>query len=500
MQAEGISHGAAFVCESDGAQHMPYPAPSYLDLPYQIAQTNGLVIRRIAKDRIHVVMRCNAAPAMLLEISQILSLPIDLEIVSIAHFETCLALHYGTGVEYDAAIDSDNSGDDYDKIIELTDAMVASAITQNATDFHIEATENHLAVRVRQDGKLQEQFKMPMASSRAIISRYKSRSRLDSDLADRPQKGTMIFSWGTTELEISVSTLPGPKSERMVFHIPCTANSGAEFDLPGMSAEISSQVRHILSKSGGLIIVAGQIDASVSNTLYTALELLNDGRRNIMTIESKVEVAIDGISQIAVGRAFDDDKKHSKAITDTLRAVLLQDPDVVMIDQVKDRKTAEMAMQAALKGPLVLTAMDCRSAIEVITALRELKIDNMLIGEALRGVIAQRQVKQLCSACRAPSQAAGSIASRLGFDRGTGIFEPRGCDVCDQSGYSGHIGVFEFVAIDDTLRRLISSGGDVAVISSYAFMNNPNLSSAARRLVISGETTAEEAIRIGQNS
>ncbi len=500
MQAEGISHGAAFMCESDGAQHMPYPAPSYLDLPYQIAQTNGLVIRRIAKDRMHVVMRCDAAPAMLLEISQILSLPIDLEIVSIAHFETCLALHYGTEREYDAAINSGKFGDVYDKVTELTDAMVANAIAQGATDFHIEAFENHLAVRVRCDGKLHEQFRIPMALSRTIISRYKSRSRLDSDLADIPQKGTMMFPCGQTELEISVSTMPGPKGERMVFHIPRTINSGAGFDLPGMSAEISLHIRHILSKSGGLIIVAGQIDAAVSGTLYTALGLLNDGRRNIMTIENKADTAIDGISQIEVERVFSDDNKHSKAITDTLRAVLLQDPDVVMIDQLKDRKTAEMAMQAALKGPLILTAMDCRSAIEVITALRELKIDNMLIGESLRGVIAQRQVKQLCSACRAPSQAAGSIASRLGFDRGTGIFEPRGCEQCGHSGFSGYIGVFEFVAIDDTLRRLISSGGDEAVISSYAFMNNPNLSSAARRLVISGETTAEEAIRIGQNS
>ncbi|PZP09545.1 MAG: type II secretion system protein GspE, partial [Sphingomonas hengshuiensis] len=182
-----------------------------------------------------------------------------------------------------------------------------------------------------------------------------------------------------------------------------------------------------------------------------------------------------------------------------LRAILRQDPDVVMVGEIRDRETAEIAVQASLTGHLVLSTVHTNDAIGAITRMRDMKVEPFLLASTLRGVIAQRLVRRLCQSCRRPVQAQGSVSALLGFDPGAIVYEPVGCSECGGTGFKGRIGVFEAIRIDDTIRRLINDGGDEAIIARHAFINAPNLGSAARQMVRDGLTTPEEAVRISRS-
>jgi general secretion pathway protein E len=498
MKAEGTRHEKIFESASDALFIAPLLSAPLLDLPYSFAKANGLVIQQLDEGRLTIAVRDDADPAILLEISNMVTLPIDLEFVSKPRFNIYLSAHYKEEALNESNSLSDNSingsgaiDGDAEKVFQLIGAMIFDAAKHSVSGIHIEAYNSQLIVRVRRDGKLHERFRLSPEFSKVLASQLNNRTKIGQSGPNAPQKGKICFVSGDKEMEISISAMPGNDGERIVLRIPNAVKTDIALDLPGMSSEIQLRLKQVMAESGGMIIVAGPEDSGVTTTLYAAIKQLNDGNRNIMTIENFIEQNIVGINQMQINETSD------STITDKLRAVLLQDPDVVMLGELTDRKTAEIAMKAALHGPLVFAALHTNDSIGVIAALRELKVDRTLVGESLRAIIAQRLVKRLCPDCRVPAQAAGSIASRLGFDRGTGIFEPKGCAACDYSGFSGSVGVFEVVCIDDTMRRLINNGGDETVFSNYAFMNNPNLSSSARKLVVNGETTAEEAIRIG---
>ena len=205
-----------------------------------------------------------------------------------------------------------------------------------------------------------------------------------------------------------------------------------------------------------------------------------------------MEYAVDGVGQTQVN------PKVGMSFAAGLRAILRQDPDVVMIGEIRDRETADIAVQASLTGHLVLSTVHTNDAIGAITRMRDMKVEPFLLASTLRAVLAQRLVRRLCPECRKPVEASGSVASLLGIDSGTIVYEPVGCPSCNNTGYAGRIGVFEAVRIDETIRRLINDNGDEAIIARHAFLKQPNLSSAARKLVASGQTTPEEAIRISR--
>jgi general secretion pathway protein E len=500
MDAEDIRVSTIFESGGPPAAFEPRQPAPMLDLPFVFAQTNGIIIHQAGKGRLTAILRHGANPAILLEVSQIVTLPIDLAFVSASRFQFDLLAHYGLPNpegEKPIAAEDDRKQRVNQNAATLIDGVMNDALHQGVSDIHIEAFDKHLIVRFRRDGKLYERLRMSAAYSKPVSTRLREYAKIDCKSLS-PKNGVFKFQLNDADLAVSISILPskywGKYGERMVLRIPNAASADAPLELLGMAPEIQMRLRQVMIGAGGMIIVAGPKGSGVTATLYAALNMLNDAKRNIMTVEHGMLQSIDGINQMQIKNPT------AAAIAEVFASAVLQDPDVVMVSEMPDRKTAEIALQAALTGPLVLTALHADDAIGVIGALRELKVDRMLLGESLRCIIAQRLVKRLCSNCRVPAQAAGSVASRLGFDRGTGIFEPKGCGECDYTGFSGRIGVFEVVCIDDTLRRLIISGGDEAVISSYAFRNNPNLSSAARKLVISGETTAAEAIRIGQRS
>jgi general secretion pathway protein E len=286
--------------------------------------------------------------------------------------------------------------------------------------------------------------------------------------------------------------LPARGGERVVLRILDKDNAGITLDGLGMAPAINALLRDAFAEPNGIILVTGPTGSGKTTTLYAGLRLLNDGTRNILTVEDPVEYAVDGIGQTQVN------PKVGLTFAAGLRAILRQDPDVVMVGEIRDRETAEIAVQASLTGHLVLSTVHTNDAVGAITRMRDMKVEPFLLASTLRAVLAQRLVRRLCPNCRKPVMSDVSVGGLLAIDEGSVIYEAVGCDSCGGTGYKGRIGVFEAIRIDDTIRRLINEGGDEVDIATHAYANAQNLTSAARALVREGLTTPEEAIRISR--
>jgi general secretion pathway protein E len=325
-----------------------------------------------------------------------------------------------------------------------------------------------------------------------VVSRIKVMARLD--IAERrvPQDGRIGLTLGGKAVDVRVSTLPSRAGERVVLRILDKEAAGIDFDVLGLTGAAREVLTSALAEPNGIILVTGPTGSGKTTSLYACLKQLNDGKRNILTVEDPVEFAVDGIGQTQVNA------KVGLTFASGLRAILRQDPDVVMVGEIRDRETADIAVQASLTGHLVLSTVHTNDAVGAITRLKDLKVEPFLLASTLRAVVAQRLVRKLCPDCREPVQADHKVAALLGIDAGSVVWRPVGCASCGHTGYKGRVGVFEAVRIDDTLRRYIYDGGDEAMIARHAFLRAPTLAGAARAMVAGGLTTPEEAIRIAR--
>ncbi|MFM6854485.1 MAG: GspE/PulE family protein [Sphingopyxis sp.] len=459
-----------------------------------------------------IAMREGADPLVLMEVRRVVGRPFSIDFVSPARFDELLSDHYATdsraamagaiavgedsldilATDLPTADDLLDSADDA-PAIRLINGIIADAARQGVSDIHIEPYETGLVVRMRIDGMLREMLRMPPHVAPGIVSRIKVMARLD--IAERrvPQDGRIGLSLGGRMMDVRVSTLPARAGERVVLRLLDKENAGIDFDLLGLAGSADETLRWALAEPNGIILVTGPTGSGKTTTLYSALKQLNDGSRNILPVEDPVEYAMDGVGQTQVNA------KVGLTFAAGLRAILRQDPDVVMVGEIRDRETADIAVQASLTGHLVLATVHTNDAIGAITRLRDMKVEPFLIASSLRAVIAQRLVRRLCADCRQPVQAQGSVAALLGFDAGTVVWQAVGCPACNNTGYRGRIGVFEAVRVDDAIRRMINDGGDESNIARHAFLHAPTLGSAARALVRAGETTPQEAVRISRN-
>lgn len=482
-----------------------------LDIPYGFALKHGVVLDGSVDGKHQVALREGADPRVLIEVRRHLAKAFDVRFVPLARFDELLQDHYAAdsnaamagalavgedsldilATDLPTAEDLLDSADDA-PAIRLINGIIADAARQGVSDIHIEPYESGLVVRMRVDGVLREVLRMPPHVAPVVVSRIKVMARLD--IAERrvPQDGRIGLTLGGRVIDVRVSTLPSRAGERVVLRLLDKENAGIDFDLLGLNGAADEILRGALAEPNGIILVTGPTGSGKTTTLYAALRQLNDGSRNILTVEDPVEYAVDGIGQTQVNA------KVGLTFAAGLRAILRQDPDVVMVGEIRDRETADIAVQASLTGHLVLSTVHTNDAVGAITRLRDMKIEPFLIASSLRAVVAQRLVRRLCPECRAPEQAEGSVASLLGFDPGTVVFRAVGCPACNGSGYKGRIGVFEALKVDDALRRLINDGGDEAIISRHAFLHAPTLGSSARALVRAGETTPQEAIRVSR--
>ena len=376
--------------------------------------------------------------------------------------------------------------------IRLINGIIADAARNGVSDIHIEPYETGLVVRMRIDGVLRETLRMPPHVAPVVVSRIKVMARLD--IAERrvPQDGRIGLTLGGKLLDVRVSTLPSRAGERVVLRILDKDNAGIDLDALGHAARRSTRCSSdALAEPNGIILVTGPTGSGKTTTLYAALRLLNDGTRNILTVEDPVEYAIDGVGQTQVN------PKVGLTFAAGLRAILRQDPDVVMVGEIRDRETAEIAVQASLTGHLVLSTVHTNDAVGAITRMRDMKVEPFLLASTLRAVIAQRLVRRLCPHCRRPVQATGSVAALLGIAAGRDrVRSASAAPQCAQTGFKGRIGVFEAIRVDDTIRRLINDGGDEDTIAAPRLRcSSPTLAvGSAPALVREGVTTPEEAV------
>jgi len=337
---------------------------------------------------------------------------------------------------------------------------------------------------------LQEKLRMPPHVAPVLVSRIKVMARLD--IAERrvPQDGRIGLSLGGKLVDVRVSTLPSRAGERVVLRLLDKDNAGLDLAHLGLDERTAAVLRRALAEPNGILLVTGPTGSGKTTTLYAALRRLNDGQRNILTVEDPVEYAVDGVGQTQVN------PKVGLSFAAGLRAILRQDPDVVMVGEIRDRETAEIAVQASLTGHLVLSTVHTNDAPGAITRMRDMGVEPFLLASTLRAVIAQRLVRRLCKACRVEAEIEPALADLLGIERGTKVAAARGCAQCGQTGYVGRIGVFEAVRVDDAVRRMIHDNAEEAALAEHAFAKAPNLLQSARTLVLAGDTTPEEAARI----
>jgi general secretion pathway protein E len=467
-----------------------------------------VVLQDGSNGRLSVALREGSDPRALLEVRRYLAQSFDVTHADGPAFDRLLSDSYKMdGAEAAMALGADDldllaggipsaedlldTADDA-PAIRLINGIIAEAVRQGVSDIHIEPYESGLLVRMRIDGLLRETLRMPPHVAPVIVSRIKVMARLD--IAERrvPQDGRISLTLGGKLLDVRVSTLPANAGERVVLRILDKDNAGIDMDGLGMAPELNAMLRAAFNEPNGIILVTGPTGSGKTTTLYGGLRLLNDGSRNILTVEDPVEYAVEGVGQTQVNA------KVGLTFAAGLRAILRQDPDVVMVGEIRDRETAEIAVQASLTGHLVLSTVHTNDAVGAITRMRDMKVEPFLLASTLRAIVAQRLVRRLCPECRKPEPASPSVAALLGVEPGTVIYEPAGCDECGGTGFKGRVGVFEAIRIDDTIRRLINEGGDEAAIAKHAFAKAPTLSTAARKMVIDGVTTPEEAVRISR--
>ena len=479
-------------------------------IPYPAARDHGYLILDDSADTVRLAMREGADPLHLLELRRSLGRPLALDRVDPAQFEKLLGESYALdGGAAAVAGDMGIGGDGLDPLtlglptaedlldsaddapaIRLINGLIAEGLRQGVSDIHIEPYEAALVVRMRIDGVLQEKLRMPPHVAPVLVSRIKVMARLD--IAERrvPQDGRIGLSLGGKLVDVRVSTLPSRAGERVVLRLLDKDNAGLDLAHLGLDPLTEKLLRRALADPNGIVLVTGPTGSGKTTTLYAALRGLNDGQRNILTVEDPVEYAVDGVGQTQVNA------KVGLSFAAGLRAILRQDPDVVMVGEIRDRETAEIAVQASLTGHLVLSTVHTNDAAGAITRMRDMGVEPFLLASTLRAVIAQRLVRRLCKVCRAEKEIEPGLAGILGIEAGTTVAAAKGCPTCAQSGYTGRIGVFEAIRIDDVIRRMIHDNADELAIAAHAFSDTPSLLQSARALVLAGETTPEEAARI----
>jgi len=380
-------------------------------------------------------------------------------------------------------------------VIRLVNQIIARAVETQASDIHIEPFEDRLRVRYRYDGVLHEAESPPGRLQAAITSRIKIMSRLDIAERRLPQDGRLKLAVRGQEVDFRVSTVPSLYGESVVLRV--LDRNAVEFNFAklGMPPGPTAKLLHALDLPNGIVLVTGPTGSGKTTTLYTGLLNLNSIVRKIFTVEDPIEYQLTGITQIQVKPQI------GLTFANLLRSILRQDPDIIMVGEIRDLETAQIAVQAALTGHLVLSTVHTNSAAATITRLRDMGLEDYLITAVLRGVLAQRLVRRLCQQCKRPAEAPAEMIERFGLDKRATelpirLWHPVGCPHCRQTGYRGRMAIAEFLVPDEEVERLIFSRADhntierAAVAAGMTTMFDAGLDAA-----LAGDTTIEEVVR-----
>jgi general secretion pathway protein E len=475
-------------------------------LPYSFARRNGVLLRQ-GPDGVECVHRAGAALDGLLEVQRIAP---GARFVSVADtvFDAALGTAYsGAGAAADidlgdmdlaALADSAASVDDLldtrddAPVIRLINALLLEAVKEGASDVHIETQEKRLVVRFRVDGVLRDMIEPPRALAPLLVSRIKVMAKLD--IAERriPQDGRVTLRIGGHDVDARVSTIPTQHGERVVMRLLEKGSLRLDMEVLGMSERDRGVFTRLLERPHGMVLVTGPTGSGKTTTLYAALNRLNDRKRNIMTVEDPIEYELAGIGQTQVN------PRTELTFARGLRAILRQDPDVIMVGEIRDQETAQVAVRSSMTGHFVLSTLHTNSAVGSVTRLIDMGVERYLLAPMVVGLAAQRLVRRLCPSCRREDVAREADSLLLGgaIRPGEKLWRAVGCAECHDEGYRGRAGIYEVVAVDETFQKLIHDGASEAELERQARKANPSLLDDGIDKVRAGVTTVEEVARV----
>lgn len=481
-------------------------------LPFHFAKRNGVFLQAENDQVATICYLPTVNPDVLIELRRYFQKPLELTPVSQTDFEKLLAKAYETttGAAMAAITDIEEDFDlqsmmaelpktadlleteDDAPVIRLINAVLTQAIKQSASDIHFETFDERLVIRFRIDGMLREVLEPPRALAPLLTSRVKVMAKLDIAEKRLPQDGRISLKIAGRSVDVRVSTIPTHHGERIVLRLLDKQSVPLDLSKLGMADETYRDMSKLIANPHGILLITGPTGSGKTTTLYAILTTLNDASRNILTVEDPIEYYLSGIGQTQVNT------KIGMTFARGLRAILRQDPDIVMVGEIRDLETVEMAIQASLTGHLVLSTLHTNSAIGAITRLRDMGAEPFLLSSTIIGVAAQRLVRVLCAHCKVETVADEPTRLLMGITDSTEvkIFRPKGCDRCGQTGFHGRTGIYEVVPVDPKLQAMIHSNQSEADMEHYARTFSKSMRHDGIRKILLGETTIEEVLKV----
>ena len=394
-----------------------------------------------------------------------------------------------------AAAELEEAGDLLDAeddapIVRLLNAILAESLKESASDIHIEPYEKEALVRFRLDGVLRTVLTPSIQIAPLLISRIKVMSKLDIAERRLPQDGRMAVRLGGRSIDLRVSTMPSSHGERVVMRLLDKDAGKQQTSALGMPQKTKEELLDLISRPHGIILVTGPTGSGKTTTLYSALQQMDRQQRNIMTVEDPVEYDLPGISQTQINL------RAGMTFARGLRAILRQDPDVILIGEIRDGETAEIATQASLTGHLVLSTLHTNTAAGAITRLQDLGVDSFLLASTVRGIASQRLVRKLCVKCREKVQPNEFNRNLLKLPEGAEVYQSCGCADCNNTGFIGRQALFELVTVTPELQTLIHENAGELELEQLIRRTIPSIRDAGFDLVREGVTTVEEVLRV----
>ena len=481
-------------------------------LPFNFAQRHGVLLTPGPNGELIALVRAGAGLAGLAEAGRIAGQPVRPRLIKAEDFDRRLRARYEMGADSALSIaedldedlelgalarelpapsdllDSDNDA----PIIRLLNAVLASAIRSGASDVHLEPGEFNLNVRFRIDGALRETLKLRRGLSPLVISRAKVMADLDIAEKRLPQDGRISLRIAGRAVDVRISTLPGIHGERVVMRLLDKQSGRLDLQSLGMDPGTFERLERLIQRPHGIFLVTGPTGSGKTTTLYAALEKINDSTRNIMTVEDPVEYYLEGVGQTQVNN------RVGLTFARGLRAILRQDPDVVMVGEIRDLETAEIAVRASLTGHLVFSTLHTNTAVGAVTRLRDMGLEPFLISSSLQGILAQRLVRKLDPATReaySPGEYESSLMD-LSPGKAPALYRPGPVAAAEGGGYRGRTGIYELISVGDRLRRLIHDGAPEQQLEAEARADTPSLRANGVDKVRSGLTSLEEVLRV----
>jgi len=482
-------------------------------LPYSFAKSQSIVLDAREGGGVEAFVTENTPALALAEVRRTVPATVEVTLLDVARFDRKLADAYSR-TDQTAAEVADDIGQDLDlsrlvqelppiedllegeddaPIIRMINALLTQAVRENASDIHIEPFERHSSVRFRIDGVLREVIQPHRALHAALTSRIKIMAQLDIAEKRLPQDGRITIRIAAKPIDVRVSTIPATHGERVVLRLLDKDSARLVLDVLGMAPDTLAHIDALIHRPHGIFLVTGPTGSGKTTTLYAALARLKAGELNIMTVEDPVEYDLHGIGQTQVNARID--LTFAKA----LRSILRQDPDVIMIGEIRDLETAQIAVQASLTGHLVLATLHTNDSASAVTRLVDMGVEPFLLASSLIGVLAQRLVRRLCLVCRqsyAPD--AAELAQFEHTAPPAALYRAVGCAACNNTGYQGRMGIYELLEVDERLRQMIHERASDQKIREYCVTGGAlrSLKGDGMRWVASGDTTLEEVLRV----